>query len=63
MEEQGRPFNYIKSKDDIYEHLISVHLHGGARINDGRLDEPGQAQAEQDVENIAAYCVAHRHVA
>ncbi len=53
----------MKSKDDIYEHLISVHLHGGARINDGRLDEPGQAQAEQDVENIAADSVAHRHVA
>lgn len=41
----------------------AVDGHVVARVDRGCLDEPGQAQADEDVEHIAADGVGDRHVA
>ncbi len=65
----SRLFFFVKKRktrlknDDIYPHLrFCNYLDGGAGIDDGGLDEPGQPQAKQDVEYVAADGIAHRHV-
>jgi hypothetical protein len=58
----SRLFFFLRN-DDIYPHLrFCNYLDGGAWIDDGGLDEPGQAEAKQDVEYVAADGIAHRHV-
>ena len=39
-----------------------AYRNGGARLYDGGLDEPGDAEADQDVKHVAPDSVAHRHV-
>jgi hypothetical protein len=57
---------FFYSKLERRRHLsassLCNYLDGGAGIDDGGLDEPGQPQAEQDVEYVAADGIAHRHV-
>ncbi len=55
--------NYVrKTTTFIHIFVLQLYLDGGAGIDNGGLDEPGQAQAEQDVEYVAADGIAHRHV-
>ena len=42
---------------------LAADLDVAAGVDDGRLEEPGEAEADQDVEDVAPDRVGHRHVA
>ena len=46
----------------VEDPLVLDHDHW-ARLDDGRLEEPGEAQTDEDVEDVAADGVADGHVA
>ena len=45
----------------VEDPLVLDHDHG-ARLDDGRLEEPGEAQTDEDVEDVAADGVTDGHV-
>jgi hypothetical protein len=53
---------FVKKRRHLSASSFCNYLDGGAWIDDGGLDEPGQAEAKQDVEYVAADGIAHRHV-
>ena len=42
---------------------LALDFDDATRINNSRLKEPGEAEADQDVKHVAPYRVGHRHVA
>ena len=42
---------------------LAADLDVAAGFNDGRLEEPREAEADEDVEDVAPDRVGHRHVA